>query len=101
MTLPYYSEYDSTSLHRYGLSQPLTDEEEQVIYEVQARLVGRKDSKYHIPLHRLLGHPNVVQSDMHDELQGSATDWILLFQIDSDGEPDIDWGDTGRIYYWI
>jgi uncharacterized protein YwqG len=101
MTLPDYSRYDATSLQRIGLSGPLTDEEEQAYYEVQAQLAGRVGTPYHIPLHRLLGHPDDVQWDMHRELPGVPTDWQLLFQVDSDDAPNTKWGDTGRIYYWI
>jgi hypothetical protein len=101
MTLPDYSQYDLTSLQRLGLSQPLTDEEELAYYTVQAQLAERTGITYHMPLHRLLGHPDGVQWDMHDELEGNASDWLLLFQMDSDELPDTDWGDTGRIYYWI
>jgi len=38
---------------------------------------------------------------MHDELEGKASDWFLLLQMDTDGAPDTDWGDTGRIYFWM
>jgi uncharacterized protein YwqG len=101
MTLPDYSQYDSTSVERLGLSGPLTEEEEQAYYSLQAHLAGRVDAKYHLPIHRMLGHPDVVQWDMHRDLGDTAADWQLLFQVDSDGTPDTDWGDTGRIYFWI
>lgn len=100
-TLPDYSQYDSTSLQRLGLSQHLTDEEEQAYYDVQKQLAGLTKSKYHTPIHRILGHPDDVQWDMHGELGGEASDWLLLLQVDSDGATNTDWGDTGRIYYWI
>ena len=101
MTLPDYSRYDETSIQRLGLSGPLTEEEERVYYEVQAQLAGTVGTKYHLPLHRLLGHPDDVQWDMHRDLPGAPGDWQLLFQVDSDGVPNTEWGDTGRIYYWI
>jgi len=100
-TLPDYSQYDSSALQRLGLSQHLTDEEEMAYYTVQAQLADRTEARKHIPLHRLLGHPDSVQWDMHGELEGNASDWLLLFQMDSDDVPDTEWGDTGRIYYWI
>ncbi len=28
-------------------------------------------------------------------------DWRLLFQVDSDGNMNIDWGDVGVVYFWI
>jgi uncharacterized protein YwqG len=101
ITFPDYSQYDSTSVERLGLSGPLTDEEERVYYEVQAQLAGKAGAIYHVPIHRLLGHADVVQWDMHRDLPGDPTDWQLLFQMDSDDAPDTEWGDTGRIYYWI
>lgn len=101
ITLPDYSHYDATSLERLNLPDPLTYEEEQAYYQIQAQLAGSADAPYHLPRHRLLGHPDDVQWDMYKELGGVATSWQLLFQVDSDGVPDTDWGDTGRIYYWI
>jgi len=101
MTLPDYSQYDATSIQRLGLSGPLTDEEEWAYYEVQAQLAGTVGTSSHIPLHRLLGHADAVQWDMHGDLPGVPTDWQLLLQVDSDGVPNTEWGDTGRIYYWI
>ncbi len=74
MTLPDYSQYDSTSVERLGLSDPLTEEEEQAYYALQAHLAGTVDAKYHIPIHRMLGHPDIVQWDMHRDLGGVATE---------------------------
>ncbi len=74
--------------------------------------------------HRLLGHPQVIQSPMEisvqeatsgyqqkelatydDEIVGEvlkgAVDWRLLLQIDSDDNPGWMWGDSGRLYFWI
>lgn len=101
ITLPDYSKYDPTSIHRLGLSSPLTDEEEQAYYQVQAQFAKRFGATYHIPIHRLLGYPDTVQWDMYNDLGGMPTDWQLLFQIDSDRTTGTNWGDTGRIYYWI
>jgi uncharacterized protein YwqG len=101
MTLPDYSRYDATSIKRLGLSEPLTVEEERAYYEVQSQLAGTVGTKYHLPLHRLLGHPDDVQWDMHRDLPDAPADWQLLFQVDSDSVPNTEWGDTGRIYYWI
>lgn len=101
VTLPDYSQYDATSLKRLGLLKPLTDEEEQAYYEVQAQLAHRAGYQWHIPIHRLLGYADPVQWDMQRDLPGECVDWQLLLQVDSDAAPDTDWGDTGRIYYWI
>ncbi len=68
--------------------------------------------------HRLLGHPDVVQGDMQRECeavtagledwanstertQAGASDWRLLLQVDSDAVSGMEWGDVGRLYYWI
>ncbi len=70
-------------------------------YEVQSQLAGTAGITYHLPLHRLLGYPDDIQEDMHRDLAGDLSAWQLLFQMDSDSVPNTEWGDTGRIYYWI
>jgi uncharacterized protein YwqG len=75
-------------------------------------------------IHRLLGHPETIQGDMalecqlvsHGldcgdesgyespvaaELAPGAVDWRLLLQIDSDRAAKMNWGDGGRLYYWM
>ena len=75
--------------------------------------------------HRLLGHPQVIQSPMELEcqlasngihcggavhferaeartLESGEVDWRLLLQIDTDEDgPGWMWGDVGRIYFWL
>ena len=76
------------------------------------------------PQHRLLGHPDQIQNDMQLECQlvthglnvgdsdgyqdpraaelvPGAVDWRLLAQIDSDDAARLEWGDLGRVYFWI
>ncbi len=75
------------------------------------------------PHHQVLGHPEEIQGEMQrecqfgfhgvhrhfvddriPELDRSATDWRLLFQLDTDeapGKPGMMWGDCGRLYFWI
>ncbi|HEU5379018.1 MAG TPA: YwqG family protein [Ktedonobacteraceae bacterium] len=100
-TLPHYDPYDSTSLQQLSLSQPLTEEEMWAYFGLQATLAGREGTRYYTPIHRFLGHPDPVQVDMHADLEGETSEWLLLLQVDTDGAPHTDWGDTGRIYYWI
>ena len=69
-------------------------------------------------IHRLLGHPDAIQNDMQIECQfdfekliprysapetiiKAAEAWTLLLQIDSDDNIKRDWGDNGRLYFWI
>jgi len=74
--------------------------------------------------HRLLGHPDQIQGDMQLEcqlasngidvgggagyrdprapsLRQGARDWRLLFQVDSEENAGMGWGDSGRVYFWI
>jgi uncharacterized protein YwqG len=64
------------------------------------------------PTHQVGGYPIAVQGDdMEEQCQGmtrglpaagsSAADWRLLLQLDTDGEAEMMWGDTGRLYCWI
>ena len=76
------------------------------------------------PLHQLLGHPSPVQGDMQleaalvcaglycgdasayhhprrAELEATAAEWQLLFQLDSDDPAGCMWGDCGLLYYWV
>ncbi len=69
--------------------------------------------------HRLLGHSDDLQDDMHLQAQlvshgfsddqspeakalvAGATDWVLLFQLDSDSDAHMQWASTGLLYFWI
>ena len=76
------------------------------------------------PVHQLLGHPDPIQGDMalecqlvsngiycgdpsgyedprREELEAGVDDWRLLFQVESDENAAMMWGDAGRLYYWI
>lgn len=74
-------------------------------------------------VHRLLGHPDPIQGDMEAECQLVTTGidatpeayrsdvarrllagrgvWRMLLQIDSDERTAMQWGDDGRIYFWM
>ncbi len=69
--------------------------------------------------HRLLGHAEEIQDDMHlqcqllahgikDEqdpraaaLAAGALSWQLLLQVDSDEAAGMRWSSAGRLYFWI
>jgi uncharacterized protein YwqG len=74
--------------------------------------------------HQLLGHADQIQNDMQlecqlvtngincggpegyadprrESLEEGAAAWRLLLQIDTDENTDMEWGDSGRLYYWI
>lgn len=71
------------------------------------------------PQHQVLGHPDTLQDDMRlecqlaahgiassndpraAELSAGAMAWRLLFQVDSDGNTGMHWGDGGLLYYWV
>lgn len=50
------------------------------------------------PLHRVLGHPALIQtSDPRDD----DAELTLLLQVDTEDTNDMYWGDCGRLYVWI
>lgn len=69
--------------------------------------------------HRLLGHSDDLQDDMHLQAQlfshgltddqspeaasllAGAKDWVLLLQVDSDPNANMQWASTGLLYFWI
>lgn len=68
------------------------------------------------PVHQIGGFPRPVQADemeaqcervsqgLHRDTTAedtSSTDWRLLFQIDTDNDAGMMWGDTGMLYFWV
>jgi uncharacterized protein YwqG len=93
------------------------DKERQSYSDMMANFPSEADRKtLH---HRLLGHSDDLQDDMHLQVQlvshgftddqspqakalaAGANDWILLFQLDSDFNAHMQWASTGLLYYWI
>ena len=48
-----------------------------------------------------VGDATGYQHPRRFELEGGATDWELLLQLDSDDDADMMWGDAGALYFWI
>ncbi|MEA3213110.1 MAG: hypothetical protein QOE70_6167 [Chthoniobacter sp.] len=47
--------------------------------------------------HRMFGHPENIQ----DEMRAWDSEWVMLFQVASDDTIDLQWGDSGMLYFWI
>lgn len=97
----------------------LTDEEMDSFMEQRSALYGDQ------PHHQMGGYPDPIQNPEMDEecqlvthglycgdatgyqdpraaeLKKGASEWSLLFQMDSDDELNVMWGDAGMIYFWI
>lgn len=78
--------WESSILERLGLSQ-----EERFAY--RDALESEDDS----PRHRMLGHPDTI----HRDLREAEPELCLLLQVDSDEAAGMEWGDVGRLYFWI
>jgi uncharacterized protein YwqG len=110
-TLP---SWDSALIEQINLSQ-----EEKEAYSALDDAIHEANDETEAFNHKLLGYPDQIQGDMQvecqlrsngveglsspeaKELEPGAVDWRLLFQVDSDENPDMQWGDSGCIYYWI
>jgi uncharacterized protein YwqG len=77
------------------------------------------------PRHQLFGQPYPIQNDdmelecqlasngvyvggpegyadpRRPQLEPGAADWDLLFQLDSDEDAGMMWGDVGMLYFWV
>jgi uncharacterized protein YwqG len=47
------------------------------------------------------GDPSAAKDPRVSGLRAGASDWILLFQLDSDDDARMMWGDVGMLYFWI
>ncbi|MFI5272288.1 MAG: YwqG family protein [Ktedonobacterales bacterium] len=99
-----------------------TPDQQQTYEAVLANVPGGPLAQGVSARNQLLGFPDTLQDDMRLECQlashgvsmaASATDprtaslavgaenWQLLFQLDSDEQTGMHWGDGGMLYYWI
>lgn len=107
--------WESPELRAVGL----TDAEMELFLEQRSSLYGQQ------PHHQIGGFPDPVQNPEMDEecqlvthglycgdasgyndpraakLKEGAGDWRLLFQMDTDDDLNIMWGDAGMIYFWV
>lgn len=79
--------YQSQALEQLGMSW-----EQRSHY---GELLGQE---FGPPVHRMLGHPEIVQNDPRDETDRKLH---LLLQVDSEDRTGMMWGDLGRLYWWI
>jgi uncharacterized protein YwqG len=97
----------------------LSDDE----FDTFAEIADRKFAG--LPKHQLLGLPSPIQDDSMElecqlasngvycgdaagyasarakELEPGAQNWRLLFQVDSDDDLGVMWGDGGMLYFWV
>ncbi len=100
-------------------SLDLTDEEFDLLTDIQTEIYKEN------PHHQIGGYPYPMQADQMErecqlvtnglycgdatgyddpkakELESGVGDWRLLFQMDTDDDLKIMWGDAGLIYFWI
>lgn len=97
----------------------LVDAEVDSLIDIRAELYGDG------PHHQIGGFPDPIQTPEMDlecqlvtnglycgdpsgyndpraaNLRAGAKDWSLLFQMDSDDDMELMWGDVGMIYFWV
>ncbi|MCI0376139.1 MAG: DUF1963 domain-containing protein [Gemmataceae bacterium] len=114
---------ESLSVAPLQLSLDEMEQIQEIEADLQEMIPSRQVHQFE-PYHQLLGHSKEIQGEMQvecqlaangvhcgnssgyldprrTELQQGATDWRLLFQLDSDDKPGMMWGDCGRLYFWI
>jgi uncharacterized protein YwqG len=68
----------------------LTEDEREAYRSFHDRLIASS------PCHKLLGYPDTIQDYLYAKEGGQ-----LLFQLDSDKDAAMMWGDAGRVYFSI
>ena len=114
----------------YPLGEYLDALDEQVSFEGEKTRDAFDDIVFQYyeesngPNHKLFGYPDLIQGEIFleaqlvsnglycgdasgyrdpraKELEKGVKDWMLLFQIDTDDNADMMWGDAGTVYYVI
>ncbi len=119
--LSFYPEYIIPGWESLPIQSLDLDREELDKYLVLAEQVNSWNDPN---MHRLLGYPQEIQGEMQlecqlvshglymgdadayndprvRELKPGAHNWQLLFQLDSEEDLGMFWGDVGRLYFWI
>ena len=95
MTLP-----EGDALRVQNWARKLSDVQRERYFEVVEKMgVSKYADKF---IHRLLGHPQLVQNDMSVLLKQTIdTEWRLLLQLDTEPSLGLEWQAWGRGYFWI
>ena len=109
--------WESSAVRRLNLSEA----EQDAYWDLLDEVYTEEEGEVH---HQILGHPTPIQGDMQlecqlvsnglycgnstgyndpraKELAKGAEDWRLLFQLDTDDNAGMMWGDVGMLYFWI
>jgi uncharacterized protein YwqG len=79
----------SGQLHRlFGWPQPVQGDDMELEAQFASNGLYCGDAKAHL-------------SPEAERLEPGAADWQLLFQLDSDDDTDMMWGDAGMLYFWV
>lgn len=114
----FYSEATLPGWEALSIQSLELDSEELDKYQMLTEQVNNLND---LKIHRVLGHPQEIQGEMQLEcqlvshglyldayndprrkdLEAGAHKWQLLFQLDSEEDLGMFWGDIGRLYFWI
>ncbi len=113
VTLPPIFSYEGFKQLGYSYSEALDPALDGFYTNVYAFMT----EDYNETISRLLGYPELVQGDVfyeaqeavfgkaerdpYDDPDSGITAWRLLFQLDSESDAEMMWGDVGRLYYCI
>lgn len=113
LPMPFSYHYDQAISNNHEIDEETFEVYEDSILGMAGEFEVKNGKNIYNADHKLLGHSNNVQNSMEDECQAifsgmklkevenGIEDWVLLLQIDSDDEIGTEWGDMGKIYYWI